>query len=51
MAGAVDLSEYIPLREDEEFILYRCRPRVAEASSVLMLAPVSMRPALDSPRR
>ena len=44
------LSEYVlePLREDEEFILSRGRPRRAEAPSVLLLAPASTRPAPES---
>jgi PAS domain S-box-containing protein len=44
------LSEYTlePLREDEEFVLYRGYSRQAEAPSVLVLAPVSMHPALES---
>ena len=47
----VELSGYRlePLREDEEFILYRGRPRKqGDIPSVLLLAPVSTRPALDS---
>jgi serine/threonine protein kinase len=35
-------------REDEEFILYRGHAKQAEAPSVLLLAPVSIRPALES---
>ena len=44
------LSEYVlePLREDEEFILSRGRPRRAEAPSVLLLATASTRPAPES---
>jgi predicted ATPase/transcriptional regulator with GAF, ATPase, and Fis domain len=39
--NAVDLSEFAlqPLREDEEFILYRGRPRQTETSSILLLTP------------
>src|SRR5215831_18467594 len=46
----VELSGYAlePLREDEEFILYRGRPRRAEAPSVLLLATASTRPAPES---
>src|SRR5215470_6731791 len=46
----VDLSEYVfePLREDEEFILYRGHSKQAGAPSVLLLAPVSLRPALET---
>ena len=46
----MNLSEYLlePLREDEEFILYRGQAKQTEAPSVLLLAPVSTRPALES---
>jgi PAS domain S-box-containing protein len=46
----VDISAYTRkcLREDEEFILYRARPREAESPSVLLLIPASIRPALES---
>ncbi len=46
----MELSEYLlePLREDEEFILYRGHARHTEAPSVLLLAPVSARPAPES---
>src|SRR6516162_7011926 len=46
----VELSGYAlePLRKDEEFILYRGHPKQAEAPSVLLLAPVSLRPALET---
>ncbi len=46
----MELSAYAfqPLREDEEFILYRGRPRRAEASPVLLLAPVSTRPTPET---
>src|SRR5215813_6145304 len=46
----VDLSEYVfePLREDEEFILYRGHSKQPGAPSVLLLAPVSLRPALET---
>ena len=37
-----------PLCEDEEFILYRGHSKQAEAPSVLLLAPVSSRPALGT---
>jgi serine/threonine protein kinase len=49
-AAVMELSEYLlePLREDEEFILYRGHAQQAEAPSVLLLAPVSIRPALES---
>jgi PAS domain S-box-containing protein len=49
-AAVMELSEYLlePLREDEEFILYRGHTKQAEAPSVLLLAPVSTRPALES---
>ena len=46
----MELSAYAlePLRQDEEFILYRGRPTQAEASSVLLLAPALRRPALET---
>ncbi len=46
----MDLSGYVleSLRRDEEFILYRAHPKQAEGPSVLVLAPVSIRPALES---
>jgi PAS domain S-box-containing protein len=46
----VEISAYTRkcLREDEEFILYRARPREAESPSVLLLVPASIRPALES---
>src|SRR6516164_5317293 len=46
----VDLSGYAlePLRKDEEFILYRGHSKQAGAPSVLLLAPVSLRPALET---
>src|SRR5499425_584174 len=46
----VELSEYVfgPLREDEEILLYEGRPRQSEAARVLLLAPVSTRPELES---
>jgi len=46
----MELSAYAlqPLREDEEFILYRGRPTQAEASSVLLLAPALRHPALET---
>jgi len=47
----VELSEYMlePLREDEQFILYRGRHRnQADLPSVLLLAPVSTHPTLYS---
>jgi serine/threonine protein kinase len=50
----VELLEYVfePLREDEEFILYRGLPRnQADILSVLLLAPVSTRPAPESLKR
>src|SRR5215813_6545308 len=48
--NAVDFSEFAlqPLREDEEFILYRGRPGPAEASSVLLLTPAVKRPRLET---
>src|SRR5215831_19878826 len=48
--NAVDLSEFAlqPIREDEEFILYRGQPRQAEASSVLLLTPTVNRPRLET---
>src|SRR6516162_3923326 len=50
ITNIVELSEYVlePLREDEEFILSRGRPRRAEAPSVLLLATTSTRPAPES---
>ena len=46
----MELSAYAlqPLREDEEFILYRGRPTQAEASSVLLLVPALRHPALET---
>jgi PAS domain S-box-containing protein len=46
----VEISAYTRkcLREDEEFILYRARPSETESASVLLLIPVSIRPALES---
>ena len=46
----MELSQYMfePLREDEEFLLYEGRPRPSEAAPVLLLAPVSTRPELES---
>jgi PAS domain S-box-containing protein len=46
----MDLSAYAlqPLREDEEFILYRGRPTQAEASSVLLLAHALRHPTLET---
>ena len=47
----MELSEYMlePLREDEQFILYRGRHRnQADLPSVLLLAPVSTHPTLYS---
>ncbi len=46
----MELSGYVleTLREDEEFILYRGRPRRGEAWSVLLLAPTLRRPALET---
>jgi hypothetical protein len=37
-----------PLRKDEEFILYRGHSKHAEAPPVLLLAPLSLRPALET---
>jgi hypothetical protein len=37
-----------PLREDHEFILYRGHPKDIKAPSVLLLATVSLRPALET---
>ena len=48
------LSEYVlePLRKEEEFILYRGQHRnQVDALSVLLLAPVSTHPALESLKR
>ena len=44
----MELSGYLlePLREDEEFILYRGHP--GQGPSVLLLAPVSPHPALET---
>jgi len=48
--GPVELSAYAlhPLREDEEFILFRGRPIQAEAAPILLLAPALKCPALDT---
>src|SRR4051812_14823134 len=44
---SVELLDYVlePLRQDEEFILYRGHARHAQPASVLLLAPASTRPA------
>jgi hypothetical protein len=50
----VELSEYVLelLRKDEEFILYRGQHRnQVDAPSVLLVAPVSTRPAPESLKR
>jgi PAS domain S-box-containing protein len=46
----IELSDYLleTLREDENFILYRGHARDTEGPSVLLLAPVSARPAPES---
>ena len=46
----MDLSQYRleMLHHDGEFILYRGHSKQAGASSVLLLAPVSLRPALET---
>src|SRR5262249_32827831 len=48
--NAIDFSgfELQLLREDEEFILYRARPKQAEASSVLLLMPAATHPRLET---
>ena len=48
--NAVDLSEFAlqPLREDEEFILYRGRPKRAEVLSILLLTPVVTHSRLET---
>ena len=48
--NGVDFSEFAfqPLREDEEFVLYRGCPRQADASSVLLLTPAAKRPRLET---
>ena len=48
--NAVDISEFVfqPLREDEEFILYRGRPRQTEASSILLLTPALKHSRLET---
>src|SRR6516162_7156396 len=51
MEGPVDLAKYVlePLRKDEEFVLYRGEPsKQAGSLSVLLLAPASTRPALET---
>ncbi|MFL6179157.1 MAG: protein kinase domain-containing protein, partial [Actinomycetes bacterium] len=47
---SVELLDYVlePLREDEEFILYRGQPRHAEPASVLLLAPASIHPTPET---
>jgi serine/threonine protein kinase len=50
-SASLELSEYVlePLRKDEEFILYRGQHRnQVDAPCVLLLAPVSTRPAPES---
>src|SRR5580700_7123160 len=46
----MELSAYAlqPLREDEEFILYRGRPTQAEASPVLLLVPALRQPGIET---
>jgi len=46
----VVLSEYVlePLRMDEEFVLYRGQHHLAETPSILLLAPVSSHPSLET---
>jgi PAS domain S-box-containing protein len=46
----VDLSEFAlqPLHEDEEFILYRGRPKEREGSSILLLTPALKHPRLET---
>jgi len=46
----MELSAYAlqPLREDEEFVLYRGRPTQADAPSVLLLATALRHPALET---
>ena len=43
----MELSQYKlePLREDEQFILYRGHPRQADVPSILLLAPISAHPS------
>src|SRR5215468_5633168 len=51
MEGPVDLAKYVlePLRKDEEFVLYRGEPSERAGSlSLLLLAPASTRPALET---
>jgi hypothetical protein len=52
----VELGEYAlePLRKDEEFILYRGQhrsPKDVTPSSILLLAPVSIRPAPETVKK
>jgi hypothetical protein len=52
----VELGEYAlePLRKDEEFILYRGQhrgPKDAAPSSILLLAPISTRPAPETVKK
>jgi PAS domain S-box-containing protein len=46
----MELSEYLLqlLREDEEFIFYRGRPRKRGVPSVLLLVPASRQPAIET---
>src|SRR5262249_3896826 len=48
--NTIDFSEFTlhPLREDEELVLYRGRPRLAEASSILLLTPAAKCPRLET---
>src|SRR5215472_930175 len=51
MESPADLAKYVlePLRKDEEFVLYRGEPsKLAGSLSVLLLAPASTRPALET---
>lgn len=49
----MELSSYtvVPLRHDDEFILYRGVPWRGEAPVVLLLMPVSPRPPLESVKK
>ena len=48
--NTVDISEFAfrPLREDQEFILYRGRQREEKGSSVLLLTPTLKQPRLET---
>ena len=49
----VELSQYVleALRKDEEFVLCRTSTRTSSSPSVLLLAPVSTRQVVETPKQ